>query len=292
MYGILLKTTDPGRRKIGGSAREGLDRQGRPRPVHGHEDPAGRHGRPGLRGHLLHALRRGRHADGEHLLGHAPRPCRDAREPVRGPAPVPGERRGSACLHPHARTGRPRTSPTSRSAARCSSPMRKGTAHTAVIGRTKIERRPLLLVEAEAGKAKVSLILQNAETIRLVGEDGKAISVVNLADRRHDHGLRARRRQAFRDGRQRDYPREVIMKAGIIGGTGRMGRLFVPVFERAGTRCSSPGRTTALTNAELARAVRPRHRLGPHPRHGQGDRRDRPAPAPRTSSSAISRRSR
>ncbi len=56
----------------------------------------------------------------------------------------------------------------------------KGTAHTAIIGRTKIERRPLLLVEAEAGTAKVSLILQNAETIRLVGEDGKAISVVNL----------------------------------------------------------------------------------------------------------------
>ena len=56
----------------------------------------------------------------------------------------------------------------------------KGTAHTAVIGRTKIERRPLLLVEAASGKEMVSLILQNAETIRLVGEDGKAISVVNL----------------------------------------------------------------------------------------------------------------
>jgi len=57
----------------------------------------------------------------------------------------------------------------------------KGTAHSAIIGRTKIERRPLLLVEAVADKAKVSLILQNAETIRLVGEDGKAISVVTLA---------------------------------------------------------------------------------------------------------------
>ena len=56
----------------------------------------------------------------------------------------------------------------------------KGTAHSAVIGRTKIERRPLLLVEAESGKSKVSLILQNAETIRLVGENGNAISVVNL----------------------------------------------------------------------------------------------------------------
>lgn len=55
-----------------------------------------------------------------------------------------------------------------------------GSAHTAVIGRTKIERRPLLLVEAESGDAKVSLILQNAETIRLVGENGSAISVVQL----------------------------------------------------------------------------------------------------------------
>lgn len=56
----------------------------------------------------------------------------------------------------------------------------KGAAHTAVIGRTKIERRPLLLVEAQSGDAKVSLILQNAETIRLVGENGSAISVVQL----------------------------------------------------------------------------------------------------------------
>jgi len=57
----------------------------------------------------------------------------------------------------------------------------RGTAHPAIIGRTKIERRPLLLVEAEAGAAKVSLILQNAETIRLVKQDGGALSVVNLA---------------------------------------------------------------------------------------------------------------
>ena len=56
----------------------------------------------------------------------------------------------------------------------------KGKAHSAIIGRTKIERRPLLLVDAVSGTAKVSLILQNAETIRLVGENGSAISVVNL----------------------------------------------------------------------------------------------------------------
>jgi 3-dehydroquinate synthase II len=56
----------------------------------------------------------------------------------------------------------------------------KGKAHTAIVGRTKIERRPLLLVEAEAEGITTSLILQNAETIRLVKEDGSAVSVVNL----------------------------------------------------------------------------------------------------------------
>jgi 3-dehydroquinate synthase II len=58
----------------------------------------------------------------------------------------------------------------------------QGKTKTAVVGRTKIERRPLLLVEAEADGAKVSLVLQNAETIRLVKEDGSAISVVHLKE--------------------------------------------------------------------------------------------------------------
>ncbi|MGB4756723.1 MAG: 3-dehydroquinate synthase II, partial [Candidatus Methanoculleus thermohydrogenotrophicum] len=40
-----------------------------------------------------------------------------------------------------------------------------GATHEAVVGRVKIERRPLLLVEAKAGDARVSLVLQNAETI-------------------------------------------------------------------------------------------------------------------------------
>lgn len=58
-----------------------------------------------------------------------------------------------------------------------------GGARSAVIGRTKIERRPLLLVEAQPkeGGARASLILQNAETIRLVTPEGTAISVVNLS---------------------------------------------------------------------------------------------------------------
>jgi 3-dehydroquinate synthase II len=57
---------------------------------------------------------------------------------------------------------------------------KSGSAREAVVGRVKIERRPLLLVEARAGDATVSLILQNAETIRLVREDGAPVSVVDL----------------------------------------------------------------------------------------------------------------
>jgi 3-dehydroquinate synthase II len=56
-----------------------------------------------------------------------------------------------------------------------------GITHPVIIGRTKIERRPLLLVEAESGTTKVSLVLQNAETIRLVQKDGSAVSVASLA---------------------------------------------------------------------------------------------------------------
>jgi prephenate dehydrogenase len=43
------------------------------------------------------------------------------------------------------------------------------------------------------------------------------------------------------------------MKAGIIGGTGKMGRLFAPVFERAGYEVLVSGRSTALTSEDLAR---------------------------------------
>ncbi|MEN6443443.1 MAG: prephenate dehydrogenase/arogenate dehydrogenase family protein [Methanoregula sp.] len=42
------------------------------------------------------------------------------------------------------------------------------------------------------------------------------------------------------------------MKAGIIGGTGKMGKLFTGVFERAGYTVEVSGRSTALTNAALA----------------------------------------
>ncbi|NLX49457.1 MAG: 3-dehydroquinate synthase II [Methanospirillum sp.] len=57
-----------------------------------------------------------------------------------------------------------------------------GGTETAAVGRVKVERRPLLLVEAvgEDGRA-ASAVLQNAETIRLVREDGSAVSVAALA---------------------------------------------------------------------------------------------------------------
>ncbi len=56
----------------------------------------------------------------------------------------------------------------------------KGKSQVAYLGRNKIERRPMMLVEAEAGGQPVSLVLQNAETIRLVSPEGKAISITSL----------------------------------------------------------------------------------------------------------------
>ncbi|HOT04547.1 MAG TPA: 3-dehydroquinate synthase II [Methanolinea sp.] len=56
-----------------------------------------------------------------------------------------------------------------------------GSTREVTVGRVKIEQRPLLIVEAEAEGRTYSLVLQNAETIRLVGDDGSARSVVELS---------------------------------------------------------------------------------------------------------------
>jgi len=56
----------------------------------------------------------------------------------------------------------------------------EGKSYPAVVGRAKVERRPLVLIEAEENGQTVSVILQNAETIRLTQPDGKAISLVDL----------------------------------------------------------------------------------------------------------------
>ena len=55
-----------------------------------------------------------------------------------------------------------------------------GRTQPAYLGRNKIERRPMMLIEAQAEGMPVSLVLQNAETIRLVDAQGKATSVTSL----------------------------------------------------------------------------------------------------------------
>lgn len=57
-----------------------------------------------------------------------------------------------------------------------------GKSRSVSVGRVKIERRPMLLIEAERDGAVASAVIQNAETVRLVGEDGNCISVVDLRE--------------------------------------------------------------------------------------------------------------
>jgi len=54
-----------------------------------------------------------------------------------------------------------------------------GHTRKAVVGRTKVERRPLLLIEAEVNGERYSTIVQNAETIRVYSR-GKVVSVSKL----------------------------------------------------------------------------------------------------------------
>jgi 3-dehydroquinate synthase II len=55
-----------------------------------------------------------------------------------------------------------------------------GNGRVVYVGRAKVERRPMLLIEAEYEGKKLSAVLQNAETIRVVKPDGTPISVVDL----------------------------------------------------------------------------------------------------------------
>lgn len=56
----------------------------------------------------------------------------------------------------------------------------EGQARSAIVGRAKIERRPMILVEAEARGERISTLLQNAETIKLVAPDGARRPVTEL----------------------------------------------------------------------------------------------------------------
>jgi 3-dehydroquinate synthase II len=58
----------------------------------------------------------------------------------------------------------------------------QGNARPEVVGRVKIERRPLLLVEAAVGERVLKVVLQNAETINLVSREGKPLPVTRLRE--------------------------------------------------------------------------------------------------------------
>jgi 3-dehydroquinate synthase II len=57
---------------------------------------------------------------------------------------------------------------------------KEGDARRAVVGRSKIETRPLRLLRAEIDGHTGTVILQNAETIRLIRRDGKLVSVTDV----------------------------------------------------------------------------------------------------------------
>lgn len=56
----------------------------------------------------------------------------------------------------------------------------EGISRTSTVGRSKIERRPLKLIRAECHGEIGSVIVQNAETIRLVSKDKKLIAVTDI----------------------------------------------------------------------------------------------------------------
>ncbi len=56
----------------------------------------------------------------------------------------------------------------------------EGKTSLGTVGRVKVEKRPLMLIQARIGEQTLSAIVQNAETIRLTGPQGEAVSVVAL----------------------------------------------------------------------------------------------------------------
>ena len=56
----------------------------------------------------------------------------------------------------------------------------RGKTSIGIVGRLKIEKRPMMLLKAKIGEHVATTILQNAETIRLTDPSGKPVSVVSL----------------------------------------------------------------------------------------------------------------
>ncbi len=55
-----------------------------------------------------------------------------------------------------------------------------GRTRKSFVGRVKIEKRPMMLIKAKVNGSEGSIILQNAETIKLVNKEGKHLSVTEL----------------------------------------------------------------------------------------------------------------
>lgn len=55
-----------------------------------------------------------------------------------------------------------------------------GDSRRVIVGRVKIEKRPLILIETEYEGIKIKSLLQNAETIRLVNNKDEAVSISDL----------------------------------------------------------------------------------------------------------------
>ena len=79
----------------------------------------------------------------------------------------------------------------------------QGRTRPAVVGRVKVERRPLMLVAADAGGREITTILQNAETIRLTRPNGEAVSIVTSPTRGRGAGGPGRDRAATSATRSR-----------------------------------------------------------------------------------------
>ncbi len=57
-----------------------------------------------------------------------------------------------------------------------------GKTRRSYVGRVKIEKRPMMLIKAKVNGIEGSIILQNAETIKLVNKEGKHVSVTDLKE--------------------------------------------------------------------------------------------------------------
>jgi 3-dehydroquinate synthase II len=58
----------------------------------------------------------------------------------------------------------------------------KGKSEVAFVGRSKVEKRPMMLVEASYKGKPLSLVMQNAETIRLTKPGGEPVSITHLKE--------------------------------------------------------------------------------------------------------------